>query len=260
MYIADANGLGFSLNPIKHLKKAASAVSSAAQAAARAAAYAATLPFRLAMEAVIRLVIPLGRALCTVPQFVIEKGAMAAGVSPHAVPVFCKALNLNNMAEVKSLLPVVLKIAVKVAATGAAPGIGPLLANIHRVPGLKLIPGLSFLAGTDDQAMYGIDGFAGALAGMSDAQVAGALSGASMLENIRLRRQAEARMSPAMRAQRRAARLAAKRRGRHGLPGVPRLHGEFGEFGAAPANVGMGINLALAAVATGIGALLVMQD
>lgn len=134
----------------KGIAKGAKGVGKGAVAAGKVAAQAYLLPFKLALKAVIKLVIPMGRALCAVPTPILSVGATAAGVSMNVVPMFCTALNLRNMAEVRRLLPPVLKIAVKVAATGAAPGLSQAINMIRIVPGLKLIPGLSFLAGPDE--------------------------------------------------------------------------------------------------------------
>lgn len=162
----------------KGISKGAKGVAKGAKAVGKVAVSAALLPFKLAMAAVIKLAIPLGRALCMAPPPILSVGAASAGVSMNVVPMFCTALNLRNMGEVRRLLPPVLKIAVKVAATGAVPGVGPALSAIRVVPGLKLIPGLKFLAGADandDLAMSDINNFGYALAQMSDEELAGAI-------------------------------------------------------------------------------------
>lgn len=179
--IEGTDELGFSLRKIgKGIAKGAKSVGKGVAKGAKAAASVATLPFRLAMQAVLKLTIPLGRALCTVPKPILSAGATSASVNVNVVSMFCTALNLRNMDEVRKLLPPVLKIAVKVAATGAVPGVGPALAAIRAVPGLRLIPGLSFLAGTavaGDPITATIDGFGAALESISDADIAAAIDG-----------------------------------------------------------------------------------
>lgn len=153
-----SNALGFSLNPARAVKRAAKGVAKGvskgavaagrgAVAAGRTAANVALLPHKILLRVVLKAAIPLARTMCSAPEEILQAGAVAANVSVSVVPLFCAAVRANNMSQVRALLPQVLKIAVKVAATGAFPALGPTLAMIRAIPGLRLVPGLSFLAG-----------------------------------------------------------------------------------------------------------------
>lgn len=142
----NAAPLGISVPGKKYLKKAGSAAVSTAKTAAKVAA----APYYFAYKQVMKYLPKLAATLCSVPQNIINVGAKAAGVDAKYVPMFCQAIKINNKAEIKKLLPPMLKIAVKVAASGAAPGVAQTLNTIRAVPGVRLIPGLSFLAGAGD--------------------------------------------------------------------------------------------------------------
>lgn len=184
MYTNSA-ALGFSLNPVRGIKKAASGAAKVGKVAGRGAIAAgkgavavAMLPHKLLMQAIVKIAVPLARTLCSAPQPILQAGAMAANVSVNVVPLFCTAVRVRNMSQIRTLLPPVLKIAVKVAATGAFPGIVPVLATIKAVPGLKLVPGLSFLAGAGPAVAYDANGYSNSLFGDAGEELAAAAEGA----------------------------------------------------------------------------------
>ena len=154
--------LGF--KPLKSVRRAASGaargVARGAKAAGKAAVKVAMLPVTLQLQIIQKVMIPIARTLCSAPEPVLRMGAAAAGVNPNTVPLFCQAVRIKNMSQVRALLPQVMKVAVKVAATGAFPAIGPALAAIRAIPGIKMVPGLSFLAGANGGYvdLEGLDG------------------------------------------------------------------------------------------------------
>lgn len=141
-------------------KGAAKGVAKGAKTAAKTAVKVAMLPVTLQLQIIQKVMVPIARTLCQAPEPVLRMGAAAAGVNPNVVPLFCQAVRVKNMSQVRALLPQVMKIAVKVAATGAFPAIGPALAAVRMIPGIKMVPGLSFLAGANGGYvdLEGLDG------------------------------------------------------------------------------------------------------
>jgi len=160
--------LGVSFKPKSLVKKAGSV----AQTAGKTAVKVAAAPYIFAYKKVMALLPRLANTLCAVPQTIVQIGANSAGVDAKYVPLFCQAIKINDTAQIKKLLPPVLKIAVKVAASGSAPGVNQALSIIRNVPGVKLVPGLSFLAGSDD--------FGAAEGGPSTGVLVGALAGIAL--------------------------------------------------------------------------------
>ena len=189
----DGYQLGFGIKSISRgvksagrgIKKGAGATARAGKFVAKTAVKVALLPLQLQLKIIQKIMIPVARQVCAMPQPVLVIGATAAGVSVNVVPLFCKAVQLKNMGEIRRLLPTVLKIAVKVAAAGAFPPIVPVLATIRAVPGLQLIPGLRFLAGVEQNEASQIitaseldhfgDAMGYALAGIDDNELAAAM-------------------------------------------------------------------------------------
>jgi hypothetical protein len=144
--------------PFRAIKKVGKGVAKGAKIVGKGVVAVHMIPIKLAIKAVVKLALPLSRVLCKAPRAVLKTGSTAAGVSPDTVPLFCTAVAVRNMSQVRKLLPKMLKVAVKIAAVGAFPPIAAPLAVIRRVPGLKLVPGLKFLAGSpawDDSELLG---------------------------------------------------------------------------------------------------------
>ena len=190
MYMAQApqsygadSGLGISFKPKKLLRKVgrgARKVGRGVKKVGKVAVNVAALPIRLQMKVLTKAMIPFARGICGIPEPILRVSATAAGVEYNIVPVFCQAVKIRNMREIRKLLPPMIKLAVKVSATTAVPGLGPVLAVA------KFIPGLKQFAGPDDgvetmQALQildesGMDEIAGAVAEMSDNELLGELT------------------------------------------------------------------------------------
>lgn len=140
----------------------------------------------LAIKVLMMAVLPLAGKMCKVPENILKGGALAAGQDPdmfiEKFRLFCKAVKMRKFSDIRKFLPDVIQIAVKVAASAAVPGLGPALAVIRRIPGLK-IPGLSGTLG-DAGAMLGTPGAdpVELIDSMSHAEIAWALNGLSNAE------------------------------------------------------------------------------
>lgn len=148
--------LGISLNPVKAIKKAGrgiakgtvaagKGVATGAKTVGKVAVKIATLPLAALEQIIVQVSIPIGRTLCSVPKPLLNSTAASVGVSANTVSIFCTALSLRKMSDIKRYLPDILKIAVQLGATGAFPAIGPVLAAARAVPGIQFVPLLKIL-------------------------------------------------------------------------------------------------------------------
>lgn len=140
----------------------------------------------LAIKVLMQAVLPLANAMCNIPSNVLQGAALAAGQDPdmflEKFRLFCKAVKTRKFSDIRKFLPDVIKIAVKVSATTAVPGLGPALAIVRRIPGLK-IPGLDGTLGAAGAQL----GAVGAdpvelIDSMSHAEIAWALNGLTNAE------------------------------------------------------------------------------
>lgn len=159
----DASGvdgpLGFSIKKIA--KGAARGVAKGAKGAAKGAARGvatvakvAVTPFQLianlALAVLMKAVLPLARAVCAMPQPVVQASATASGVSVNVVPMFCQAVRVKNWSTVRSLLPSIIKLSVKASAIASVPGLGPALIVVRSVPALRQFAGAGTLGAGED--------------------------------------------------------------------------------------------------------------
>lgn len=145
--------LGFSIKSIgKGITKGVKSVGKGALTVAKTAAAPALMLLKLNALILTKIAIPIASVMCSLPKPVVHAACVSANVNPNHVFMFCAAIRLKRMADVKRLLPQALKVAVKLSVTGAAPGIAPILRTITLIPKpiRKLIPGLSMLAGWQD--------------------------------------------------------------------------------------------------------------
>lgn len=137
------------------IKRGVRSASRAARRAGKVAFNIAKLPLQLQFKILMKVALPLARAMCSLPRPIVQRGAAMAGVDPRLVDLFCLAVRVKNKKEIKRLLPVAAKVAVKAAAMGAAPQLVPILAAVRAIPGIKHIPGMSWIAGGEMAAVCG---------------------------------------------------------------------------------------------------------
>lgn len=150
------------------VKRGARATARAAKTGVKAgykvAKTVATLPLRLLMQAAIRL----GAVVCSLPPGTLRVAATAAGATYDVIPLFCEAIKVRRMSDIRRYLPQVIKIAAQVAATSSVPGLGPALSIIRTIPGFS---GPATLGDYDSDVQE--DVFLGR---MSDADIASVLA------------------------------------------------------------------------------------
>lgn len=164
------------------LKKVGKGIAKGAKKTAKVVTKVVTTPYKfvwdLQIKVLMKAALPLARVICKIPPAILQVGALAAGMSiADAIgkrQLFCKAVQIKKIADIRKLLPDMIKIAVKVAATSSVPGLGPALAVVKSIPGFSKV--LSFAGpggGVDADPIALLDSLthgqmAAALAGVSD--------------------------------------------------------------------------------------------
>lgn len=187
----DAVDLGFLKSVAKGIKKGVKAtgkgvakgatkVASGAKTGVKTAAKVAIAIHEIPLKLLISFSIRLGKVVCATPEPLLRVSATAAGVTYDVVPLFCKALQTRNMAQVRANLPSIIKLALKLAATTTVPGLAPALAVMKYTPGLSKFAGAPLAAslGCADETYLGDweeQQLANEIERMSDDDIAGAL-------------------------------------------------------------------------------------
>lgn len=109
-------------------------VSRAAKAAVRLARKGLKFAWRIVRKFIFKVAMPIARAICRVPGWILRKGAKAAGISTRYIRPFCKAVKTRNMNQIRRLLPLIMAIGAKIAAQGAFPPVAAAMRVIRKVP------------------------------------------------------------------------------------------------------------------------------
>ncbi len=174
--------------PKGRLKRVAKGIEKGAKKAVKIALTPLTLIGKFALQIVMKIAMPLAKAICKFPEplFVSVAAAQMPGTHPNYIrgvrKGFCQAIRIRNYSQIRKLLPPILKISIKVAGATAVPGLGPALTIAKSVPGLSKV--LSFAGpgggmGEADPIVL-LDSMSQAqmaegIAGMSDAELAAGL-------------------------------------------------------------------------------------
>ena len=95
----------------------------------------------MAIKILMQAALPLARAVCKIPNNLIQAAAVANGMDPGITvarkETFCAAVRAKNWKDIRGLLPEMIKISIKVSATSAVPGLGFAINIMKKIPGLS---------------------------------------------------------------------------------------------------------------------------